>query len=283
LLLIYCLLHLLGVTKWRMLINTGGAQLTFAQAVRCYYWGLFGNIFLPSIVGGDIVRGGMAFLFSQSRAAIILGSLADRVQDAVGLLVVAFIGIALLPGSVDYRIRVRLLTIAGVLLVAGLAGLGSLFIVPARKFPVKARRIMVKLRRGIFAMYRNPARMLTCLTLGMLLQTSLTAINYELGEMAGLHLPFAVWLFAWPLAKLSAMVPLTQGGIGVREVAMVSLMAPLGGPAVLTAAVGLAFQAILITGGLMGGLLAFVMGQLSPVADPPLSEKIGHAEPISNR
>src|SRR5579871_5683673 len=90
----YLLLHLLGVIKWRMLINLAGADLQFPQAVRCYYWGLFGNIFLPSLVGGDVVRGGMALRYSPSKAAIVLGSLMDRVQDVGGLLAVTVFGIA---------------------------------------------------------------------------------------------------------------------------------------------------------------------------------------------
>jgi uncharacterized membrane protein YbhN (UPF0104 family) len=206
----------------------------------------------------------MAFLYSRSRAAIVLGSLMDRVQDVAGLLAVTTIGVLLLPGSLDYQSHKRLWMIAAVLAVAGLLAVASLFVIPARRFPMKVRRIMVKLRRGIRSMYSKPGRMFTCFAIGMLLQVSQVVINYYIGEIAGLHLGFAAWLFAWPLAKLSALVPVTQGGIGVREVALVSLLAPLGAPAVLTAAVGLTFQAIVITGGLVGGILALVMGRLSP-------------------
>jgi glycosyltransferase 2 family protein len=280
----YLLLHLLGVVKWRLLINLAGADLKFAQSVRCYYWGLFGNIFLPSLVGGDLVRAGMAFLFSRSRAAIVLGSLMDRVQDVGGLLAVTAIGVLLMPGTLDYQSHKRLWMIGAVLMIAGLLGVASLFVVPARKFPMKVRRIMVKLRRGIRSMYRKPGRMLTCFLIGMLLQVSQVAINYYLGEIAGLHLGFAAWLFAWPLAKLSALVPITQGGIGVREVALVSLLAPVGAPPVLTAAVGLTFQAIVITGGLIGGILALAMGRLSLTSTkaPRVPELAKEANSVSN-
>jgi uncharacterized membrane protein YbhN (UPF0104 family) len=263
---VYLALHLLGVLKWRLLINLAGADLTFSQAVRCYYWGLFGNIFLPSLVGGDLVRGGMAFLFTRSKPAIVLGSLMDRVQDVGGLLGVTIIGVLFLPGSLDYRSHKTIWTVAAVLAVGGLAGLGSLFVIPVRKFPFKLKRIMVKLRRGVLSMYRRPGRMAFCFFVGMLLQLSQVAINYSLGEITGLHLAFGLWLFAWPLAKLSALLPVTQGGIGVREVALVSLLAPFGAPPVQTAAVGLTFQAIVITGGLIGGILALLMGRLSSSA-----------------
>jgi uncharacterized protein (TIRG00374 family) len=259
----YLLLHLLGVVKWRMLINTAGASLTFAQSVRCYYGGLFANIFLPSLVGGDLVRAGMAFLVSRSRAAIVLGSLTDRVQDVIGLLGVTTIGVLLLPTSLDYQSHKRLWAVGIVLLVAGALGIGSLFVLPARKFPMKIRRIMVKFRRGFRSMYGRPGRMFVAFGLGMVLQVSQVAINYWLGEAAGLHLAFNVWLFAWPLAKLSALLPITQGGIGVREAALVGLLTPFGAPPVFTAAVGLLFQATVLSGGLIAGIIALLIGRVS--------------------
>jgi uncharacterized protein (TIRG00374 family) len=259
----YLVLHLLGVVKWRLLINTAGADLTFFQSVRCYYGGLFGNIFLPSLVGGDLVRGGMAFLVSRSRAAIVLGSLTDRVQDVLGLLGVTTIGVLLLPTSLDYQSHKRLWAVGITLLVAGALGLASLLVLPARKFPFRIRRIMAKLRRGLRSMYGRPGRMLTAFSLGMALQVCQAGINYRLGAASGLHLTFNIWLFAWPLAKLSALVPITQGGIGVREAVLVGLLAPLGAPPAFTAAAGLLFQAIVISGGLLAGLIALLMGQFS--------------------
>ena len=48
----YMSLHLVGIVKWRILVNAAGADLSFRTAARAYYMGLFGNTFLPSIVGG---------------------------------------------------------------------------------------------------------------------------------------------------------------------------------------------------------------------------------------
>jgi glycosyltransferase 2 family protein len=262
LLALYLGLHLLGVVKWRLLINLAGANLKFSDAVRCYYWGLFGNIFLPSLVGGDLVRAGMAFTVSRSRAAIVLGSLMDRAQDVVGLLTVTGVGMLLLPVSLDYRTHKMFWTLAAIFLLAGVCGVGGFFLIPVRKLPFKIRRILAKLRHGIRSMYRRPGRMFLCFSLGIVLQVSQVAINYALGEISGLHIAFGIWLFAWPLAKLSALVPVTQGGIGVREAALVGLLTPFGAPPVLAAAVGLTFQAIVITGGLIGGIISLLLGRL---------------------
>lgn len=254
--------HLLGVEKWRLMINVAGAGLSYPQAVRCYYWGLFGNIFLPSMVGGDIVRAGMAFLFARSRPAVVLGSLIDRMQDMGSLMAVTLIGIALVPGSTSSRTRMVLWMTAGLLAACAALGVALLFFVPARRFSFKRRRTLVKVRRGVRSMARHPERMVFCFILGMILQTSLAIINCCLGNAIGLHLSPALWLFAWPLAKLTSLFGFTQGGIGVREAALVFLLLPFGAPADRTLAVGLTFQAILISGGLVAGIVAIGLGQI---------------------
>lgn len=259
----YLALHLLGVTKWRLLINLAGAEMTFLQSVRCYYWGLFGNVFLPSLVGGDVVRAGMAFTVSRSRAAIVLGSLVDRAGDVLGLGAVAATGVLFLPGSLDPQSRKIFWALGGALAALGVLCLAILSAMPVRRFPYKARRIMVKLRRAGRSVAGRPGRVALCLCLGAILQVSQVAINFRLGVASGLHLAFGVWLFAWPLAKLSALLPVTQGGIGVREAALVGLLIPFGAPPALTAAAGLVFEAITTVGGLIAGIVAVLAGRIS--------------------
>jgi uncharacterized protein (TIRG00374 family) len=258
----YLLMHLLGVQKWRMMINLAGAGMSFPRALRCYYWGLFGNIFLPSLVGGDLVRAGMAFLFARSKPAVVLGSLMDRMQDMGSLLAVTLIGVALIPGNTDARTRNILWITAGFLVTVSLAGAAVLFLVPVKRFSFKRRRTLVKVRHGARSMWRRPQTMLLAFTLGMTLQAGLTALNWRLGEATGLHVSLAAWLFAWPLAKLTSLFGFTQGGLGVREATLVFLLLPFGASRVNTLAVGLAFQAVMMTGNLTAGGIAMAMGRL---------------------
>jgi uncharacterized protein (TIRG00374 family) len=261
-LVFYLLVHLVGVEKWRMMINLAGAGVSFPQALRCYYWGLFGNIFLPSLVGGDLVRAGMAFFFAKSKPAVVLGSLMDRMQDMGSLLAVTLIGVALIPGNTDARTRNILWITAGFLVAVSLVGAAVLFLVPVKRFSFKRRRTLVKVRHGARSMWRKPQTMILAFTFGMVLQAGLTAINWWLGDATGLHVSLAAWLFAWPLAKLTSLFGFTQGGLGVREATLVFLLMPFGAPGVKTLAVGLAFQAVLMTGGLIAGGIAMAMGRL---------------------
>ena len=85
---------------------------------------------------------------------------------------------------------------------------------------------------------------------------------------ADLQLPLRVWLFAWPLAKLAALLPLTQGGIGVREAALVALLAPFGAAGTLVLAAGLVWEGVTVTGGILAGLTAFVASRHNKIETP---------------
>jgi uncharacterized membrane protein YbhN (UPF0104 family) len=95
--------------------------------------------------------------------------------------------------------------------------------------------------------------------LGALIQTAFLLLTAFLAVECGLALPLRVWFFAWPLAKLAAVLPLTQGGIGVREAALVALLAPFGAAGHLVLAAGLVWEGVVIAGGLVVGAIAFVM------------------------
>lgn len=263
----YLALHLIGVGKWRMLINAAHGGMRMRDAIRCYYLGLFGNTFLPSLVGGDAVRAGLALKLAPGKSGVVFGSLLDRMIDVIGLAIVAGVGALVIPGALDPQNRRVFWVLAGMLSAGGLVGLALLFLLPARRFPYKVRRIMVKLRRSLGGLRRRPGIVLAALTTGITLQTSLVALNWWLGQRCGIDIAFQAWLFAWPMAKISALVPVTQGGIGVREAALAVLLAPFGVPAVLAVAAGLVFQGVIILGGLIGGLLSYLIGRSGPI-DP---------------
>ena len=255
----YLSAHLLGVMKWRLLVNAAGAALPGRQAVHAYYWGLFGNLFLPSIVGGDVVRAGVAMKHVRSKSALVLGSLVDRVQDVVGLGVLAGLGALLAPRALDDDSRRIFLVFLGLLGGGGAVALVALRVFPIRRLPYKVRRVLVRVRQAVRATAARPSRLVTAFVLGLALQASLILLNWELGRVIGIDIPLYVWFFVWPLAKIAGLTPLTQGGIGVREAAQAALFAPFGVGAVQAVATGLVFEAVIVTGGLLAGGIAVAM------------------------
>jgi glycosyltransferase 2 family protein len=265
----YLSAHLIAASKWRLMVNLGGAGLSFRQAVRCYSSGLFSTLFLPSVVGGDVVRAGLALRSGRSKAAVIVGSFLDRVIDFLALALLAASGAVLVPGTLAPESRRIFLTVGAAIAVVAILLVAVVAWFPARKFSFRVRRSLVRFRRAAHAVRRQPQFVLSALCLALVAQGSFIWMTARVAEASHLQLPFRAWLFAWPLAKLSALVPLTQGGIGVREAALAALLVPFGARAVLTVAVGLAWEGVIISGGLIAGLTAFLLGQFPAAAPRP--------------
>lgn len=271
---VYLCLHLIGVAKWRMLLNAAGAGMGFAHAARCYYYGLFGNTFLPSVIGGDIVRAGLAMKICPARGAVLMGSIADRAVDSAGLALVAGTGAFFLPMALDEN-STSIFWGFAILVFAACAAMGALFLaLPARRFPFRVRRQLVKARLAVRSLVKHPARFLLALVYALLLQTAQVVMNLWLGRLALIqNATLLMWLFVWPLAKLAATLPLTQGGVGVREAAQGMLFLPLGISIEKAVATGLIFQAIVIGGNLLAGGLAAIIGRFVPPGAIPAENR----------
>src|SRR6266446_6861340 len=122
-LLIYLVAVTGGITKWHTVVNSAGAQLNFAASAQCYTSGLFGALFLPSIVGGDVARLAVGISRSPRPAAVITGNVADRFLDVAAQLTLVSLGLILLPGSLPAPLQAP----ARRVLIAGLLGAVVLF------------------------------------------------------------------------------------------------------------------------------------------------------------
>ena len=109
-------------------------------------------------------------------------------------------------------------------------------------------------------MASRPQYVLVSLTLGLIIQTSLLGLSAIIANACGLHVQFRIWLLVWPLAKLLALVPLTLGGLGLREAGLAALLAPFGVAATLAVAAGLGWESIVIGSGLAAGVISFLLG-----------------------
>ncbi len=270
----YLGVHAIGVGKYKLMLNGAGAGLHFAQAARCYFTGLFSTLLLPSVAGGDVVKAGLALRLARSKAGVLVGSLLDRLLDVAALVTLAALGVLLLPRALqpasrrEFWMALAAVVVAGILAAAILARWGGFL---ARRSSFRMRRRLVRLRRAARTTSQRPGRVLAALGLALVVQLALLTLTSFLAAACGLHLPYREWLFAWPLAKMSAFVPISQAGIGVREAALAALLVPLGARGGVVVAVGLVWETIVISAGLLAGLLALLLSRLPTARSPAVA------------
>jgi uncharacterized membrane protein YbhN (UPF0104 family) len=238
--------HYLNALKLRLLV--GGASPPVPMFLRAQYAGLAANLSLPGVAGGDLVRA--AYLApAVGTKTVAVASVADRAIDTLSLVgivlaAVPFAGVPLaLIGPAE-----RVIWWAIVLGIV-VSSIGVVLVVRSPRWvagPIDRAWRGVRDRRGSLAMA-------AAISVGV--QSAFVMTNVWLASEAGVRVGLAPWFVAWPASKLIAILPISLGGLGVREAALVWLLVPYGAPAEAVLATGILWQAVLIVSGLTGLLV----------------------------
>ena len=271
-LMTYVASHAVTSLKWRLLVNIGENRLPVFVALRCHFAGLFANLFLPSLVGGDIVRAGMAVASADRKEPIIWGSLLDRFLDTCALMFLILIGALLVPGMLLSEDGRSLVWIVLILSVFALCTLLVLLVPLPRKTPTKLSQTVLQIREVIKGLIQHPTPALVGLGIAIGIQGGFVLLNALLGSVCGIVLPLSIWFFAWPMAKLAATLPISIGGLGVREVALAALLGRFGIPTASAVGLGLVWETILLAGGGIGGISYFLFRKRVSEPDGSIAE-----------
>jgi glycosyltransferase 2 family protein len=269
--------HVVAAVKW-WLLTTLDADIPFPTALKAHFAGLVANLSLPGVAGGDVVRAGLVFRHSKNKTRVTIGSLADRLLDSMILL-------ALAGGGMLYLLHDH--WSANAMLAGGL-GLGLCFIIfmtiiLAPKFlpHLPMQNVAEKVLAVIQEFREQPKKLALCISISIVVQMLFISLSLTLALAIGVKIPIAAWFFAWPLAKVLAIAPVSISGLGIREGGLAALLTPFGANPATVVAAGLLWQSILFAGGLIGGLALIMVSKLKPET-PASTSKIGQQDPQSN-
>lgn len=243
--------HFANALKMRLLLGPPAAS--FSSCVRAQYAGLAANLALPGLAGGDLVRAAyLAPAVGTKRAA--LAGVADRVIDTLTL--VALIVVALPFAGVPPGLDALVMRTEGWIL-GGAAVAAAVALVAWR----------LRMRRPawdpLVLAFAQRSAVAAAVAISWLVQSTFVMTNVWLARQVGVSTGAAPWFVAWPLSKLIALVPISLGGLGVREAALVSLLTPYGAPRDAVLASGILWQAVLTVTGLAGLLVTQLLPRLS--------------------
>lgn len=257
--------HAVAAAKWRWII---GGAVSYPRALKAHFAGLAANIALPGVAGGDLVRAGLVMKGSGRKTALAIGSLADRLIDTAALLIIAAIGAIWLGAraGVDPA-GIVLASMAAI--AAGVAGVAFMKPIAALLRTLKIRgkggAIVGDVADAIEEMAARRGALIGCAFLSVGVQFAFALLNGIIAQNLGAGTSLAAWAFAWPLAKLVATLPISLGGLGVREASLAGLMAPLGYPAAGVVAASLVWQTIQFAAGGVGAIAQTLGARAAPV------------------
>jgi uncharacterized protein (TIRG00374 family) len=233
-------------------------RMPFGTALLYSVVGWFFSNVAPSTVGGDVFRAVQFARVGVPAGAAVRLIIAIRVLSFATLVLVMFAGF---PIAVELVGGHRAAELFGLILAAGSGALIAFFVVarfPAM-FPALDRWAVVRKCRTIatdFRMMVVPSARVAMAWLAALSQHLLRiAILACLSAGLGLGVPIASLFAFTPVALLIAMLPVSFGGWGARELSFIYLLGAAGvsGPAALTLSIAFGLMRVLI--GLLGGAL----------------------------
>ena len=248
--------------RWAVLLWALELRVRFRRLVYLYFVGTFYNSFLPSGFGGDVARA--VELTQDTPPPAAVGTvLVDRMT---GLLVLLAMGLLALPFSIanlPFWLVWLLIVVAGGGLVAGVLILEGRLLRRATAWLPDRLSLA-----GSGTLGRIYAAVSGCgwRAIGQALAVSLifnlinVLINFLCGRAVGIDLSLGYFFVTAPLISISLMIPVSIGGIGVRDWVVVALFDPVGVSSNTAASMSLSLYAVSAAAGLVGGLLYGIQG-----------------------
>lgn len=256
-------INMTSAFKWFMLTQSQQLGAGYWR-IFCYYLvGQFYNLFLPTSVGGDVVRSYELGKFSGRHADALASVFVERYTGVLVLLLFALIAVLgqLSVFNVDYVI-VSLLAFTVILgLIAWLVF--DLRVYAFIKQVLQTRlqfteKLFVKLDKLLLSVevYKEHRGAIIWALINSVVFYLIAVLNvYVTTLVFEMNVEFVDILIATPIIMLIMNIPLSIGNIGLMEFAYINVLQLLGYSPALGLSVAILMRMKSVLDGLMGGLL----------------------------
>jgi uncharacterized membrane protein YbhN (UPF0104 family) len=207
------------VWRWHVLLRSGGINIPFKDSMALTLTGLFASNFLPTTIGGDVVRLAGAMRMGYDRAVCLASIAADRLIGMLGMSMTVPIGL--------------------------FQSWGLFQALPFHALSVFVQKPLAFIKRtfSVFVIWlRKPLALLWSLFFTWIHMLCLFGSIYLFVDDLGSHVSF--WMIAglWSLTYFITLIPISINGYGLQELSFTFFMSNVAG---LTPAVSLSVAVLL--------------------------------------
>jgi uncharacterized protein (TIRG00374 family) len=223
-LLLYLAMVLASSVRWGVLLRAQHVRLPFSYLTQSFLVATFFNNFLPSNIGGDVIRIADTAKAAGSKTAATTVVLIDRGLGVLGLALMAAVGATAMQ-------RMAVGPVGPAMLWAGF-GIGAIVATPALLMPETATKLLQPLRifhqewvdarieKLTYSLTRfkeTPAALAICFAGAVLVQGILVLFYTSIARSMNIPIGPAELAVIVPVSFIVQMVPLSVNGFGVRE------------------------------------------------------------------
>jgi uncharacterized protein (TIRG00374 family) len=274
---------LIGIARWRMVLNVHGLRLPFARTTEISLVAHFFNSFLLGTAGGDVMKAYyVARETHHKKTEAIVTVFVDRV---IGLWAMLLFAALMIVPNLDLFALPGLRRAAGLVLLMTVAASGFAFLAfrggVSRQWN-GARRWLRKLPKGEWLersldncreFGKQRGFVSRALSLSMILNFACALQFWVLARGLGMNVSLLSLCFVVPTVICIAALPIVPGGLGLRENAFVELLAnsPIGADATDALSLSLLAFAGSLFWSLIGGVVYMMFKHKHHLAEEELN------------
>lgn len=234
---IYFVVLLISTIRWQLLLRTQHVEIPFGTLVNSYLAATFANNFLPSNIGGDVIRIADTARAARSRTLATAVVLADRGIGILGLVFIAACGSTLAAqrserigpiGPALFWLGLAAAVTAGILVIARPQRLGTLAR-PLHIFHAEwvGRRIAT-ITDALHKFRKAPGVLVVAFLASIAVQALLVGFYVAVATALRFSVPIGHMAMLVPVSFLVQMLPVSVNGLGVREGTFVAYLTQIG-------------------------------------------------------
>lgn len=264
------LLNLVGSVRWSAVLKQFNIRQRVLDSWRYYMVGGFYGIMLPGVIGGDVMRLGLCIKeHGANKALLTISVLFERVCGVMVILMIAAITALLVPALLveEQTISIVISGLALTTIISFVLFFSVLKLSPAGRFEDKKEQNGHKSNICLLlSQFRDlPLKLLLLVLLLSALANFFDILgSFFLARSLHIEQPLSFFLLVMPLVYIVTSLPISLGGLGIREGGLTFFLVKAG--VMASDAVLLAFLIYLnrILVALIGGLVQLMDKKTRP-------------------
>jgi uncharacterized membrane protein YbhN (UPF0104 family) len=258
---LYLLMILVSAWRWGLLLEAQRVRLPFQSLTSSFLVATFFNNFLPSNIGGDVVRIADTAPAAGSKTLATTVVLIDRGIGLLGLVLIAAIGASAgvgpdEVGPIGPRMLWTAFAVAAVIATPALLmphGFTRL-LQPLRVLhPTWIEERLARLANALARFGKAPAALAGCFAGAVVVQAVLVAFYAAIAQSMRIPIGFGELAVIVPITFIVQMVPVSMNGFGIREATFGFYFTRLGLPLESALLVSFVGAALILLFSLSGG------------------------------
>ncbi|MCX5705433.1 MAG: lysylphosphatidylglycerol synthase transmembrane domain-containing protein [Candidatus Omnitrophica bacterium] len=268
LLLAFCVFvipYILALLRWKMLLDAIKMELPLKRIVASFSGGVFFNQVLPSSIGGDLMRSIDLSAHTKRAREVVATVLLDRLSGYIGLVIMVLVSLVLGWRLIhEKNVLISVCIITGLLAAIILALFNKFFFKKINMFlqslgAGRVKESITSLHYEIHQFRSRKTLFLKNISLSLAMQFFAAVSFYIIARSIGVNTNFIYFLIFLPIMGAITMLPISIGGLGLRENTAAYLFPLVGVGKDLAVAMSLLNFFFILTCAIIGGLTYYVL------------------------